>query len=102
MGYQPCPCKNDFSALFDRLYHPMLLIKLSNVTVGGILVYLNAITGSVGDRGQRVLVDGKRNGDFSIVSCVPQTSVIGHLLYTSDVQAILENTIVDSAVHNSL
>ena len=83
----------DFSAAFDRVNHQGILYRLSFVGIGGSVL-------SVSNRSQLVLVDGCRSKLVTVVSGVPQGSVLGpllFLLYTSELFSILENKLIGYA-----
>ena len=93
----------NFSAAFDNLSHYGLLCKLRDVGVGGAVFDVTA--GFLSDRMQRIMVDGLRSANVRLIYGVPQSSVLGlllFLLYTCDLPIILENTLVDYADDSTL
>ena len=82
----------DFSATFDRVSHSGLLFKLKSIFVGGS--ELSFCREFLSNRRQRVVVDGATSEWISIVSGVPQGSVLGPLpfiLYTIEMFELVEN-----------
>ena len=85
----------DFSAAFDRLNHQVILYKLCSVGIGGFV--LSILTQFLSDRSQHVMVDGYRSKVVNVVSGVPQSSVLGpllFLLYTSELFSVLEKKLI--------
>ena len=68
----------DFSLAFDNVNHSGLLFKLRDVGVGGVA--LDVTSGLMSSRIQRIVVDGVRNGDVSMVTGVAQSGALGPLL----------------------
>ena len=68
----------DFSAVFDRVNHQGILYRPSSLGIGGSV--LSVLTQFLSNRSQFVLVDGCRSKLVSVVSRVPQGSVLGLLL----------------------
>jgi len=69
----------DFSKPFDKVSHPHLLYKLSNYGIRGPL--FNWISDFLKDRQQLVLLQNERSQSCSVLSGVPQGSVVGPLLF---------------------
>ena len=75
----------DFSAVFDRVNHQILLYKLCSVGIGGSV--LSMLTEFLSNESHHVMVDGCQSKLVDVVSGVPQGSVFGpllFLLYTSE------------------
>lgn len=93
----------DFSGAFDKVNHAGLLYKLAAAGIGGSA--LSLISNFLADRTQSVVLDGASSGPVSVVSGVPQGSVLGpvlFLLYTAQLFSILENTLVGYADDSTL
>ena len=69
----------DFSAAFDRVNHQGILCKLNSVGIGGSV--LSVLTQFLSNKSQYVLVDECRSKLVTVVSEVPQGSVLGRLLF---------------------
>ena len=85
----------DFSAAFDRVNHLGILYKLCSVGIGGSL--MSILTQFLSNRSQQVMVDGCRSKLVNVVSGVPQSNLLGpllFLLYTSEFFSILENKLI--------
>ena len=92
-----------FRATFDCISHTFLLYEMQFVGVG--VAVFDVTAGLLSGRVQRVVVDGVRSENVRVVSGVPQGKVMGNgmiLLYTSDLQEILENTLVGFADGSTL
>ena len=93
----------DFSSAFDRVNHQGILYKLCSVGIGGSV--LSILTQFLSDRSQHVMVDGCRSKLVSVVSGVPQGSVLGKLLFllhTSELFSVLENKLIGYAEDSTL
>ena len=69
----------DFSKAFDKVPHKRLVRKLEAAGIGGNI--LNWIKGWLAERRQKVGIRGKYSNWISIISGVPQGSVLGPLLF---------------------
>ena len=69
----------DFARAFDTVCHSKLLFKLRAVGIEGSL--LDTIESFLTDRFQKVIVNGKLSDSASMISGVPQGSVLGPLLF---------------------
>ena len=87
MGQEARIVQIDFSAAFDRVNHEGILFKLCSVGVGGSV--LSVLTKFLSIRSQCVVVDGCRSKLVSVVSGVPQGSVLGLLLFLVHCRAFL-------------
>ena len=93
----------DFSSAFDLENHQALLYKMRLVGIGGPL--FNYFKDFLTDRNQHVSVDGKFSQFRTVVSGVPQGSVLGLLLFiqfTADMWNDLENKIISYANDTTL
>ena len=93
----------DFTGAFDKVNHVGLIYKLEAAGIGGSV--LSVITQFLSERTQSVVLDGVSSGPVSVISGVPQGSVLGPILfslYTSELFSILDNTLVGYADDSSL
>ena len=93
----------DFSAAFDMVNHLGILYKLCSVGIGGSV--LSILTQFLSDRSQLVMADSCRSKLVSVVSGVPQGSVLGQLLfllYTSELFSIVKNKLIGYADDSTL
>ena len=70
----------DFAKAFDRGSHQRFLTKLYNIGIRGNLI--NWIKDVLKGREQRVVVNNEFFNWASVVSCIPQGSVLGPTLFT--------------------
>ena len=69
----------DFAKAFDKVDHNLLLRKLKQMGVKGRLGMW--IQNFLKNRTQQVLVDGKLSSSFTLISGIPQGSVLGPILF---------------------
>ena len=83
--------------------HLGILYKLCSVGIGGFV--LSILTQFQSNRSQNVMVDGCRSKLVNVLSGVPQSSVLGQLLfllYTLELFSILENKLIGCADDSTL
>ena len=93
----------DFSAAFDRVNHRGLVSKLREAGVSGMI--LKVFQTFLSSRTQRVKVDGVCSSSIDVVSGVPQSSVLGpllFLLYIADLSGLLQNVLLCYADDSTL
>ena len=69
----------DFSKAFDRVPHERLFCKLDYYGIRG--TYLQWIKEFLTDREQQVIIDNEFSAPSTVISGVPQGSVLGPLLF---------------------
>ena len=88
----------NFSATFNKVSHRGLFYNLTSICVGE--PFLSVVSKFLNDRRQRVHLDCKVSASVDVVWGLPQSSVLGSLLfilYTTNLFHIVESHIMDCA-----
>ena len=78
----------DFQKAFDKVPHQRLILKLKSHGTGNGII--NRIEQWLTDRRQRVVVDGEVSRWKSVLSGVPQGSVLGPILFLVSINDLEE------------
>ena len=93
-GLQTDVCILDFAKAFDKVGHQRLLSKLQWYGIrGNVLKWIQSF---LTDRKQRVVINGASSSSISVLSGVPQGSVVGpclFLFYINDISNKIKSTI---------
>lgn len=100
----------DFSKAFDKVCHSLLIKKLHSYKIP--LIIINWIKSFLNNRHQRVIVDGILSDSLSVLSGVPQGSVLGPSLFlvyindlcdsiSSSIKLFADDTLMFSVLENS-
>lgn len=84
----------DFSKAFDKVDHRRLLLKLRRLGINhGVMAWIQSF---LSERTQRVVLEGEQSDTCSVLSGVPQGSVLGpclFLMYINDMPETIKSSI---------
>ena len=88
----------DIIKAFDRVWHAGRLHKLKSYGISGQIFGL--ISSFLSNRGLRVVLDGKSSQEYQVNAGVPQSPILGPVLFLLYINDLRDNIIYDIAIYS--